>query len=53
MTCIIAISYSGAVLQGRTGSPAGREAKIEKAKLLRKERNKEERKGGETAGAVS
>lgn len=32
---------------------AVREAKIEKAKILRKERNMEERKGGETAGAVS
>ena len=32
---------------------AVREAKIEKAKLLRKERNMEERKGGETAGTVS
>ena len=32
---------------------AVREAKIEKAKLLRKERNMEARKGGETAGTVS
>ena len=30
-----------------------REAKVEKAKLLRKERNMRERKGGETAGTVS
>ena len=30
-----------------------REAKMEKARILRKERNMRERKGGETAGVVS
>jgi hypothetical protein len=30
-----------------------REAKLEKARILRKERNMRERKGGETAGVVS
>lgn len=30
-----------------------RESKIEKARILRRERNMTERKGGETAGTVS
>ena len=30
-----------------------RESKIEKARILRRERNMKERKGGETAGTVS
>ena len=30
-----------------------REAKLEKARILRKERNMRERKGGETAGGIS
>ena len=39
------------------GNPDGiiriRESKIERARILRRERNMKERKGGETAGTVS